>query len=66
MLDKEKDAVTQHDKIFISSNGMLFAKKTLNQNLKKLHRMTQLMDEKGIKNILKQLVKLGNGIEEFI
>ena len=65
LLDKEKDAVTEHDKIFISRNGMLFGKMKLNQNLKKLHRMAQLMDEEGLLKLLKKLVREGNGGEEF-
>ena len=65
LLDKEKDAVTEHDKIFISRNGMLFGKMKLNQNLKKLHRMAQLMDEEGLLKLLKELVREGNGGEKF-
>lgn len=66
LLDKEKDATTAHDKIFISSNGMLFRKAKLNQSLKKLHRMTELMDEKGIMALMQELVAEGNGGEKFI
>ncbi|MFH1799983.1 MAG: nucleoside-diphosphate sugar epimerase/dehydratase [Candidatus Omnitrophota bacterium] len=66
LLDKEKDAMTRHNKIFISANGMLFAKKKLNRSLREMHRMAQLMDEKGIMKILNELVREGSGAEKFV
>ena len=65
LLDKEKDATTQHNKIFVSRNGMLFGKRKLNESLKKMHRLTQLMDESGLIKLLKELVVEGNGGEKF-
>lgn len=65
LLDKEKDMVTSHNKIFISRNGMLFEKKKLNRNLRLLHRMAELMDEKGLMKLLKELVAEGNRGDQF-
>ena len=61
LLDKEKDMTTSHNKIFISQNGILFDKQKLNQRLRKLHRMTQLMDKKGIAKLLPEIVRSGSG-----
>ena len=65
MADWRTKQKTEHNKIFISRNGMLFGKMKLNQNLKKLHRMAQLMDEEGLLKLLKELVREGNGGEKF-
>ncbi|MFH0984195.1 MAG: nucleoside-diphosphate sugar epimerase/dehydratase [Candidatus Omnitrophota bacterium] len=56
MLDKEKDVSTKNNKIFISHSGILFGEKKLKQNLKKMHRLTQLMDEEELLRVLKDLV----------
>ncbi len=60
LLDKEKDAVTKHDKIFVSCDKILFDPKELHLALKKLHRMTELMDEEGIIELMKELVIMSN------
>ena len=56
MLDKEKDAATENNKIFISHSGILFGEKKLKQGLKKMHRLTQLMAEREILKLLKELI----------
>jgi len=66
LLDREKDAMTEHNKIFISRNGMLFGKRKLNEILKKMHRLTQLTDEEGLMKLLKELVTAGSGGEKFV
>ncbi len=60
LLDKEKDEVTQHDKIFVSTNGVFFDRRKLNLDLKKLLRFTQTMDDVGVIPLLKEIVASGN------
>ena len=57
LLDKEKDAMTKNDKIFVSRSGLPLGAKQLRQSLKKMHRMTELMDEKGLLHLLQALVR---------
>ena len=60
LLDKEKDQVTHHDKIFVSRNGAQFDCRKLNQDLKILHRHAQTMSEGAIMSLLKEIIKTGN------
>lgn len=56
LLDKEQDVVTRHNKIFVSHGTADFDRRWLNQNLKKLHRLTQTMDEEAIVALMKEVV----------
>jgi FlaA1/EpsC-like NDP-sugar epimerase len=58
-LDKEKDSKTKHNKIFISRSNGVYDGLKLNRDLKKLHRLTELMDETNILKMLKEIVNLG-------
>jgi FlaA1/EpsC-like NDP-sugar epimerase len=60
LLDKEQDVVTQHNKIFVSHNGLAFDRKTLHHDLKRLHRLSQIMDAKGIMHLLEKIITAGN------
>jgi FlaA1/EpsC-like NDP-sugar epimerase len=60
LLDKEKDVVTNHNKIFVSHCGETFNRAVLQRDLRKLHRMAQEMDEVGILSLLKEIIVDGN------
>ncbi len=62
LLDKEKDLVTKHNKIFMSPNGVVINRRDLHKTLKRLYRMAELMDEKGIRSLLKDIISMGNGV----
>lgn len=57
LLDKEKDSVTRHDKIFITKTGSLEPSK-LRRHIKELHRLAQLMDEEKICAKMKEVIKM--------
>ena len=57
LLNKEKDAVTQHDKIYVSQPSS--HKETpaqFRRELRQLHRWTQLMDDVAIKALMKGII----------
>jgi FlaA1/EpsC-like NDP-sugar epimerase len=58
LLDKEKDQVTQHNKIYVSSSASQEeTPMELNRDLRALHRLTQLMDEKAIVALMKNIIE---------
>lgn len=59
LLDKEQDVVTHHNKIFVSHGRMDFDRRQFNQSLKKLHRLTQTMDEPAIVALMQEIIKTG-------
>ncbi|MBU9888686.1 MAG: polysaccharide biosynthesis protein [Candidatus Omnitrophica bacterium] len=58
-LDKEKDQVTEHNRIFVNTNAAAVGIKELNRGLRKLKRVAQLMDETSLLKLLKQTVDHG-------
>jgi len=56
LLDKEQDLVTRHNKIFVSHGAADFDRRWLHQNLKKLHRLTQTMDEEAVVALMKEII----------
>lgn len=60
LLDKEKDVVTNHDKIFVSHSGDAYDRAVLQRDLRKLHRMSQMMNEAEILPLLNEIVTAGN------
>lgn len=66
LLDKEKDVVTQHNKIFVSSLGVMFDRLILNRDLRQLHLFCQQMNEKEIFSLLKEIIAAGNGSKEVL
>jgi len=58
LLDKEKDQVTRHNKIYVSSSASQEeTPMELNRDLRALHRLTQLMDEKPIVALMKKIIE---------
>ncbi len=57
LLNKEKDSVTQHDKIYVShASSHKETPAELRQDLRHLHRLTQLMDDKSIIALMKEII----------
>jgi FlaA1/EpsC-like NDP-sugar epimerase len=56
-LDKEKDNITKHDKIFITKTKSLEPAK-LRKHIKELHRLAQLMDEEKVVEKMKEMMEL--------
>lgn len=57
LLDKEKDSVTQHNKIYVShGSSHEETAMELNRELRHLHRLTQLMDDKAIIALMKVII----------
>lgn len=54
LLDKERDTVTKHEKIYVSNNDE-FQPGMLRQQIKMLWQMTKTYDEKGIAALLKKM-----------
>ena len=58
LLDKEKDVVTQHDKIYVShAPSHKETPAEFRRDLRQLHRWTQLMDEKAIIALMKDIIE---------
>ena len=57
LLDKEKDKVTKHNRIFITPLGNIEASE-LRKHIKQLHRLTQLMDTDKIIAKMKEIIEL--------
>ena len=62
LLDKEQDVVTRHNKIFVSHDTVYFDRGEFNRSLKQLHRLTQLMDEKTVIALMKEIVSSGSEV----
>lgn len=60
LLDKEKDALTKHNKIYVSRNPVVTDREALRRAIKKLHRLTELMDEDELLKVLKDIIDLGD------
>ncbi|MGE0267498.1 MAG: polysaccharide biosynthesis protein [Candidatus Omnitrophota bacterium] len=60
LLDKEKDAMTQHNKIFVNYCGVTFNRQVLGRNLRRLHRKTQEINEEEINRLLMEIIAAGN------
>jgi FlaA1/EpsC-like NDP-sugar epimerase len=60
LLDKEKDVVTQHNKIFVSYCGVTFNRQVLGRNLRRLHRKSKEMKEEDIVQMLGEIIASGN------
>lgn len=59
LLDKERDSVTQHQKIFISHNNASFDAARFRHNIKQLHRSAELMDLESIMKLMREIIDLG-------
>lgn len=57
LLDKEKDSVTRHDKIFVTKTSSLEPAR-LRKHIKELHRLAQLMAEGKIIAKMKEIIEL--------
>ncbi|MBF0522025.1 MAG: polysaccharide biosynthesis protein [Candidatus Omnitrophica bacterium] len=55
LLDKEKDAATKHDKIFISQ-PQEFDLENLGRGIKRLHRLVAVMDVEGVMEEMKAII----------
>lgn len=60
LLDKEQDAVTRHNKIFVSRDTAGFDRRWLHRNLKKLGQLAHVMDEDAVVKLLKEIVYAGH------
>ena len=57
LLDKEKDSLTKHDKIFITKTVSPEPVK-LRKHIKELHRLSQLMDSDKVIAKMKEIISL--------
>ncbi len=60
LLDKEVDAVTKNEKIFMSHSGVKFNRAVLHRDLRRLHHAARCMDEPAVIRILNEIVETGN------
>lgn len=60
LLDREKDATTRHDKIFVSRSGVRYDRAELHRDLRLLHRAAQVMDEQKLIRLLAKIIAAGN------
>lgn len=60
LLDKEQDAVTRHNKIFVSHDSVDFERKQFNQSLKRLYRLAQAGDEQAVVALMREIISSGN------
>jgi len=60
LLDKEKDGVTRHDRIFFSHCGETFDRAILRRNLLRLHCEATAMNEEAALRLLREIIETGN------
>jgi FlaA1/EpsC-like NDP-sugar epimerase len=60
LLDREKDATTRNNKIFVSRSGVRYDRAELHRDLRLLHRATQVMDEEMLIRCLARIIAAGN------
>ena len=60
LLDREKDATTRNNKIFVSRSGVRYDRAELHRDLRLLHRAARMMDEEMLIRCLARIIAAGN------
>ena len=60
LLDKEKDVVTMHDRIYVSPSRSKSPALELNRRIRELRRLARAADEKGLIKLLRETVASGS------